>query len=604
MSRQRFLTRGVWATIRVLPKASRVLTAAVALVMVIGALEPAAFRLVTGIAVGTLPSAMRDGAGSSAAHRVTPLLLGAGALFAIGQINGPVMNAVSNALGIRLNTHLRGRAMAATLGPAGIGHLEDPAVLDQLAIAQGVAATDVGPAQVAAAIPVIGTRYLSSLVSAAMLAFYNLWFALGLLVAFLVIIGRFRAAFQASSQVLIGKAENMRRSAYMRDAAMTAPAAKETRVFGMRDWIERRYMGEWRTAIDEARRSRRGSWRLIVWSPIVFFAIDMAMVVVLGRAAVHGEISLGEFTVYLQAAMGIGVLGSLSQHDIWLQHGVPSIVAALELERMAASPERQLSGSASPAGLPARSIAFEGVTFRYPGQTRTVLDGLDLEIRAGESLAIVGDNGAGKTTLVKLLTRLYDPTAGRIAVDGTDLREFDPAAWQRRIGAIFQDFVRYQLPATDNVGFGASTAADLEALRSAATRAGALELIDGLDNGWDTVLSRQFTGGTDLSGGQWQRVALARALYAVEQGAGVLVLDEPSANLDVRAEADLYDRFLDLTAGLTTVLISHRFSTVRRADRIVVLEGGRVVEDGTHDDLIAAGGRYAHMFELQAARFG
>jgi ATP-binding cassette subfamily B protein len=177
-------------------------------------------------------------------------------------------------------------------------------------------------------------------------------------------------------------------------------------------------------------------------------------------------------------------------------------------------------------------------------------------------------------------------------------------AWRRRLAVIFQDFVRYELPAADNVAFGGvSLLGDQDRLEAAATRAGALDVVRRLPAGWDTPLNRQYTGGADLSGGEWQRVALARALFAVEAGAGILVLDEPTANLDVRAEASLFEDFLDLTRGLTTILISHRFSTVRHADRIVVLDGGRVVEDGSHDELLAAGGQYAGMFQLQAARF-
>jgi len=219
-------------------------------------------------------------------------------------------------------------------------------------------------------------------------------------------------------------------------------------------------------------------------------------------------------------------------------------------------------------------------------------------------MAVVGLNGAGKTTLVKLLARLYDPTSGAVWVDGQDLREVDPTDWQRRIAAIFQDFLRYGLPARDNIGFGGlAMAGDQQALERAAAKAGVLDRIAALPAGWDTPLSRHFTGGADLSGGEWQRVALARALFAVEAGATVLILDEPTANLDVRAEAELYDRFLDLTRGLTTLLISHRFSTVRRADRICVIEDGAVREIGTHGELMALGGRYAEMFALQSQRF-
>ena len=247
---------------------------------------------------------------------------------------------------------------------------------------------------------------------------------------------------------------------------------------------------------------------------------------------------------------------------------------------------------------------------RYPGQKGEALSHVDLHIPAGRSLAIVGANGAGKTTLVKLLCGLYRPTAGRVSVDGIDLDHIEPESWQRRVAAIYQDFARLHLSARDNVGMGSiellngpDVGKTARALRLAAERAGILDVVESLPEGWDTILSREYEGGVDLSGGQWQRIALARALFAVEGGARVLVLDEPTANLDVRAEAQLYDRFLEITAGLTTVLISHRFSTVRRADHIVVLERGTIVERGTHDELVALGGRYAEMFRLQAERF-
>jgi ABC-type multidrug transport system fused ATPase/permease subunit len=228
-----------------------------------------------------------------------------------------------------------------------------------------------------------------------------------------------------------------------------------------------------------------------------------------------------------------------------------------------------------------------------------VLDGFDLTIPAGSSLAIVGQNGAGKTTLAKLLCRLYDPIAGAIEVDGVDLRDLAVESWRERVTAVFQDFIRFELPLRDNVApAGAPDALVSEALASA----GAARLAS-----LDTVLARGYEGGIDLSGGQWQRVALARALCAVqkwgEQGAGLVLLDEPTAQLDVRGEAEIFDRILAATRRSTTVLISHRFSTVRHADRIAVLEAGRIVELGTHDELMAKNGRYRLMFDLQAERF-
>ena len=240
----------------------------------------------------------------------------------------------------------------------------------------------------------------------------------------------------------------------------------------------------------------------------------------------------------------------------------------------------------------------------YPGETRPVFDGLDLVFNAQQSCAVVGMNGAGKTTLIKLLAGLYRPQAGTITVDGQDLNDMDMREWRARLAVIFRTSRPYALSARDNVGFGNISLLDNQpALEAAAVRAGAAEIISSLPSGWDTVLSKSYAGGTELSGGQWQRIALARAMTAVAGGAGVLVMDEPTANLDVRAESELFGRFLELTTGLTSIIVSHRFSTVRHADRIVVLEGGRVAEDGTHTELLAAGGSYARLFNMQASRF-
>jgi len=257
-------------------------------------------------------------------------------------------------------------------------------------------------------------------------------------------------------------------------------------------------------------------------------------------------------------------------------------------------------GERAAAGMPAREIRFRRVSFAYPSSSEPVLAGFDLTIPAGTSLAIVGQNGAGKTTIAKLLCRLYDPQDGGIEVDGVDLRTLDVDAWRSRLTAVFQDFVRFELPLRDNVApAGVPDDDPDEVINRALAEAGAAGLA-----GLDTVLARGYSGGTELSGGQWQRVALARALCAVRLGAGLVLLDEPTAQLDVRGEAEIFDRILAATRHTTTILISHRFSTVRHADRICVLEHGKVVELGTHDQLMAAGGRYRTMFQLQASRFG
>jgi ABC-type multidrug transport system fused ATPase/permease subunit len=255
-------------------------------------------------------------------------------------------------------------------------------------------------------------------------------------------------------------------------------------------------------------------------------------------------------------------------------------------------------------GMPAHHIRFRDVTFAYPAApAHLVLDGLDLEIPAGSSLAIVGQNGAGKTTLAKLLCRLYDPQAGAIEVDGVDLKDLDTESWRRRVTAVFQDFVRFELTLRENVAPRETSALyEAPALDETVTAALAEAGAHGLA-GLDTVLAKGYSGGTDLSGGQWQRVALARALSAVRLGAGLVLLDEPTAQLDVRGEAEIFERVLAATRSCTTVLISHRFSTVRHVDRIAVVEHGAVVEFGSHEELMAQRGRYWTMFSLQAKRF-
>ncbi len=244
---------------------------------------------------------------------------------------------------------------------------------------------------------------------------------------------------------------------------------------------------------------------------------------------------------------------------------------------------------------------FRNVSFRYPGATRLVLSNLDFQLRAGERVALIGENGGGKTTLVKLMTRLYDPVEGEIMLDGVDLREYDVEDLYREIGVIFQDFMRYEMTARENIAVGRIEEMDnLPLLQAAADKSLADDVIERLPASYEQMLGRRFDGGVDLSGGEWQKVALARAYL---RDAQVLILDEPTAALDARSEYEVFQRFAELTAGKSALFISHRFSTVRMADRIVVLENGKIVEDGNHEALFSLGGRYAGMFEMQAASY-
>ena len=556
------------------------------------ALTPLAIIAVIGVLVGRV-------AGGAAIAGPLAALTG---LLLLQQLVGPFRTAVAYRATRRVDGAVRGRVMAVADRSLGTAPLEDPDVLDRLELAGGTIDLywDASPGGAAVAVVSLAGRYLQVGGAALLLARLSVPVAVGLTALVLVAWHQSRRWNRTRLAAQRDNAPHGRASRYTSGLANTPPAAKEVRLFGILDWLEERFRGEWETVSSARLVPAR---RAAIARATLFLAMTPAVAwgfAVLARA----DASPRALAVALQAGVALfSLLFDQRQEDAYqVDFGLEALDVLRELEtgiQPAAG-----HGTADAAGLPRESIRFEGVRFTYPSSGHEVFSGLDLTITAGTSLAIVGGNGAGKTTLIKLLARLHEPQAGTIRIDGTPLDDFDPAAWRRRLAVIFQDFVRYELPAADNVGFGGvDLPGDQASLQAAADRAGALEIVQRLPAGWGTPLNRQYTGGADLSGGEWQRIALARALFAVEAGAGILVLDEPTANLDVRAEAALFEDFLDLTQGLTTILISHRFSTVRHADRICVLEGGRVVEDGSHDELIAANGRYAGMFQLQAARF-
>ena len=494
--------------------------------------------------------------------------------------------------------------MAALDRPWGISHLEDPAVANLISQTAGIGVAGLTPGT--AVSQLISTRFamtLTAIASGALLIGYHWWAALLLFSVIWVFSIVSRRSYVRRASTALGQTAAVRRAEYFRNLALSPGSAKDVRLLGIGDWIIARLRGEWQAGLDEQSRVYGGAFRATLVASVAVMATNALIYGLLASDGATHVISLGALVVYLRSVASMGALGSLGSADYIIAHGAAAVPAILELERLTAPPPGPALGKLPPEA-PASDIHFDKVSFAYPGGRAPVLRELDLTIPAGTSMALVGLNGAGKTTLVKLLARLYDPTSGAVRVDGMDLREVDPADWQRRVAAIFQDFLRYSLPARDNIGFGAlEIAGDQAALDRAAAKAGVLDRISALPQGWDTPLSCHFTGGADLSGGEWQRIALARALYAVDAGARVLVLDEPTSQLDVRGEAAFYDRFLELTAGVTSIVISHRLASVRRADRIAVLDGGLISELGSHEQLLAAGGTYARMFTLQAERF-
>jgi len=397
-----------------------------------------------------------------------------------------------------------------------------------------------------------------------------------------------------------------RAASYWSEILGTPQGAKELRLFGFRAWALERFHRHGKRPVEELARVLLGAHRLH-WT--VFALNGLAALVpfvLLARLAVDGGIDAVGLTAALGGVVAVGrVLGAMGFEAFSIEASVPQLAAVERLRRF--HDEERTRASERPRAVDHTDvpvITFEGVTFGYPGHDEPVLCDLDLVLEAGQSVALVGENGAGKTTLLKLLAGFYEPTAGRILIDGRDLRDIDPRAWRRRLAVIFQEFTRFELSAFENITLAGPNHPDARSFaRAAAEAASADGIIDGLPRGWDTVLSRAFTGGVDLSGGQWQRIALARALYSAKVGGQVLILDEPTASLDVSSEVALFDQLLTHAAGCTAIVVSHRFSTVRRADRIVVLADGQVVEDGSHAALVAQGGRYARLYELQAKRF-
>ncbi len=600
-----------WALARLLPVVNRRLTVGVAALVAVTGVLPVAIIVATGSVVGAIPDALGQGLDGPAGRRALGGLVVLGGCFITLQVLSAARAAAGSALGWQLNRHLEERVMVAVAAPTDIAHLEDPASLDRISAARDVVFGGYRPCD---AVPALATRlsaWIQGFGAAGVLATYKWWLAV---LVFGTWTWRCRVArrWHARGVTTIGvKAPALRRGEYLRDLALTPGAAKEVRVFGLTDWLVGRYREASEAVLEEGARDRRQAQRAGPVSTWATVAVNLLAYVTVGLSAARGGLGLRGLALYASAIAGIQVLAQFGMDNLLLTYGTIPLPAVDDLEAAVADAEHHGTDDVSPAVLdpaaPAQGVTFEGVTFRYPGVDHDALAGLDLVLPAGRSIAIVGANGAGKTTLVKLLCRFYEPDEGRITVDGRPLPTIDRQTWQRRIACVFQDFVRYPVSARDNIAFGAidfggAEAGVDEAVEEAARRAGALVTLGALPQRLDTVLAPGYEDGTDLSGGQWQRVVLARALYAAAAGARILVLDEPAANLDARGEAELYDRFLDITRGVTTVIISHRFSTVRRADLIYVIDGGRVIERGSHAELMAAAGAYARMFAVQADR--
>jgi ATP-binding cassette subfamily B protein len=568
-----------------LPKADGTLASVWWAVVLLHGILPALFA----IAMGVLVDAVQRG------ELLTGPLIVVGVIFVLLQVLTPLQTAVSHNLGDRTAAFLYDRLTTACARPQGIAHLENPALTADLTVARDFDRGMTGP-PLSYSMDFIAGGLVGMVggLAAAVVLFAFAWWAP------IVLAGAWLATHWLLRESAVWHDRNtdevraaQRAADYAYRLAVDPPASKELRLFGLVGWTIDRFIAQRRRLHQLQYEATRLRERPLAWSLLLVTAANVIVLWALAAAVADGRLNLGEVVTYGQCVVGTSLIafGGLN----WAMDGAAAPVAAVgRLEPAMASAGHLTSGRKPAAGLPRREIRFRDVTFGYPGGA-AVLDGFDLTIPAGSSLAIVGQNGAGKTTLAKLLCRLYDPQHGAIEVDGLDVRDLDIASWRSRVAAVFQDFIRLELSLRDNVAPGG---APDDAVNAALDAAAATNLA-----GLDTILARGYEGGIDLSGGQWQRIALARALCAVTTGVGLVLLDEPTAQLDVRGEAEIFERLLASTRHCTTVLISHRFSTVRHADRICVLETGRVVELGTHDELIALGGRYRTMFDLQAQRF-
>ena len=585
---------------------SRGLTATTVAVRLVRALLPVATLFVGKLIIDEVvhlthltarPAGLTGWLGSGLLDRLETLLLAEFALAVASDLLGRIVSLVDGLLSDRVSNDASVRLMehAATLD---LADFEDAAFQDRM---------DRARMQASGRMSLMGQLFgqaqdiITVVTFAAGLVVYAPWLIVLLAVA-LVPSFLGEAHFNALSYALSYIRTPQRRELdYVRQVAASADTAKEVKIFGLSPFLIDRYRTISR---DTYSASRRLALRRAIWgsgfAALGTIAYYAAYAYIAWRT-VTGSISIGDLTFLAASFLRLrglleGLLTGFSSTAGQALY-IDDLFSFFRTEPGIRSPEGAL-----PFPDPVRQgFVFEDVGFRYPGAERWAVRHLSCTLGSGEVVALVGENGAGKTTLVKLLARLYDPVEGRVLLDGRDLREYDLDGLRAAIGVIFQDFVRYNLPAADNIAVGRIEArGDRKRIEAAASAALADDVVAKLPDGYDQMIGKRFRNGVDLSGGEWQKMAIARAYM---RDAQVLILDEPTAALDARAEYEVFQRFRELSAGRSAVLISHRFSSVRMADRILVLSDGRVEASGTHDDLLAAGGRYAELFELQAAGY-
>jgi len=580
-------------------EAHRPSTVAMAGCTLIGALLPAGQAWVAKLIVDAVVGAINGRVGSQAGlQAVLPLLGMEFGLLLLQSVVSQGRSLAEHVLHSRLNLSINTRIIRKALD-LDLAHFENAEFYDKLQNARreadwrGLQIMNSGFYLVQNSITLISFAAL-------LLRFSPLLAAVLFLATIPAFLAQSRYA-ELNFRVISWRAPEARKLAYLEHLLTDYSAVKEVKLFGLGGPLLGRYADLfWKFLREDQAIAQKRSLASLGWGLLATLTYYFSYAWIVWRAA-GGAITLGDMTLYLAVFRSsqntfesiFNGLGELYENGLFMSNLFAFLALAPQMST--ATTARR---SASPG---ARGVEFRGVSFRYEGHETWALRDVNLTIRPREKIALVGPNGAGKTTMIKLLTRLYDPTEGEILFDGVDLREYDPVELRRRIGVIFQDFVHYHLSAAENVGFGQVEALDdRPRIQAASRKSGADEVIEALPEGYETTLGRWFFGGRELSGGEWQKVALGRAFM---RECDLLVLDEPTASLDAENELRVFQQFRALTEERMAVIISHRFSTVRMADRIYVLDEGRVIEQGTHAELLALGGTYARLFTLQAESY-
>jgi ATP-binding cassette, subfamily B, bacterial len=576
-------------------------------VVLANSLLPGANALLAGHLTRTISAKLsnpRTASGSS----TTVLLVGLGGILLLGHVLEAAKGVLERDIAQRLDGWLRSDIRRLAMSPDTIAHLEDSALQADI-----VRASDIGPANqererspgmAATAQLSLAGRLLSAVVAAVVMAIAFSWvLAASVLAAALLTRTLLRRQWIYLARAREDSALIERRTRYWSSVLSEGTDAKEVRLYGLAPHFAHLRYREAQQWIDTYLTVLRGVLGRQHWTLILAGGSVLVGMLLPGLAALSGRISIASLTTCLVSMWAILSMSFIGREAYDIETGLRGFEATSRLRR------RCQEWSASeisrlPLLVERPAIRFDEVTFHYPGSPHNVFDGLTFDLRPGEVTAIVGSNGVGKTTLIKLLAGLYRPTGGRILLDGHDLSSVRIDDWRRRLTVVFQDFVRYPLSVADNVRLSAPERdSDENELVDAVHRAGAEDVLTRLPAGVGTSLWSAGTSATGLSGGQWQQLAIARSLYALDHERTCLILDEPTAHLDPQAEANFYQRVVQSVPSATVILISHRMSTIRNADRILLLRDGRLAEEGNHSELMAAGGEYARLFKLQASRF-